>query len=85
MINQPELVRFRVAFIANANGKIQVGNFSNVTPGRPLKFIYSVVHWAGSRANQKLSDRQWSFLFGEYSEILIGSTVKHTTCDEQKW
>ena len=44
MINQAELVRFRVAFIANANGKIQVGNFSNVTPGRPLKFIYSVVH-----------------------------------------
>ena len=24
MINQPELVRFRVAFTANANGKIQV-------------------------------------------------------------
>ena len=36
MINQLALERFRVAFTANAKGKIQVGNFSNVTPGRPL-------------------------------------------------
>ena len=36
MINQLALNRFRVAFTFTAKPKIQVGGFSNVTPGRPL-------------------------------------------------
>ena len=40
MINQLALNRFRVAFTFTAKPKIQVGSFSNVTPGRPF-YLFS--------------------------------------------
>ena len=86
MIKQLALERFRVMLLSLSTLSIRFKSAVSQTWLREdhcNSSIYSVVHWPGSRANQKVSDWRWSFFFGEYCVILMGSNVKHTTCDER--